>query len=262
MDRENEHGDNEHGDNEHAGDQTSDNGGRDGEDLPGDGDSVPEPGVAEPGSPESRETELLKGDTEHPLGDYGAALFEYAYQLVQDLAKTTPEAAGLLADFEEAKRSREVWQSIQSGQPISTEFHLPSGPLGTPEARYYTLMPDYLKLKLWTMRYGLTISSTTQGAHSNRPGRIDPHYAGKAVDIDLRNVTPARAEQLMFYARSAGIFVRDEAGQPINANGTPQTPWSNPHIHMDTQGPAPNVPAWRWSEPPHVPGTYFKWSRR
>jgi hypothetical protein len=222
--------------------------GRDG-DPARDGSANPAPEAPKPHDP-------VVSD-EHPLGDYGGALFDYAKAIADDLAAKYKEAAPLKDLFDEAAHAREVWSALKSDQPITTDLHL-TGLLSDETSTHSYLIEDYQRAGLFAAYFGMSTTSTTGGSHNP----ASAHYQHKAVDINVQSVSRAELEKFMFLARSAGLYVRDERGQPILASGRPQEPWSNPHVHVQTSEPPRGVPFERFSSPPLVPGSFMNFRKR
>ncbi len=53
------------------------------------------------------------------------------------------------------------------------------------------------------------------------------HYAGRAVDIPTRSLSPSLIQQIISDAKGQGIQVIDEREQPAG-----ETQWTGPHIHL------------------------------
>jgi len=188
---------------------------------------------------------------EHPFGDYSKALFDVSKEIVDRLASESSKFNDLKEIFDEAQRSRDFYASW--AKQTSTEPRLNSDQANRSSGA--SLIENYEKVEMLGEFLGMTSTSTTGGSH--KPGSA--HYLNGAVDFNVAGVSAARLEIVMWEMRNAGLYVRDERGQPLQANGTPQNPWSNPHIHAQAipTDPRKNGPLDRWSEPHWAPGTYM-----
>lgn len=191
----------------------------------------------------------VKTSKEHPLGDYSRALFEYARELVNELAKGSSEAKDLKELWDEAERA----MSFHANWERSTTNEY--SPMGDQVRSWEVdLVPDYIKVEMLGMYLGLESTSTTGGQHV--PGSA--HYKAGAVDFRTRGLSQARIDQVAWVMRNAGVFVRNEQGHPLTAKGPPQEQWSGAHLHVQSvpTDPRINGPLDRWSNPPFKPGTY------
>jgi hypothetical protein len=209
-------------------------------------DSVNDGSYSKETSSEKTRDSDIKSTYDHPFGDYSRAIFDAAKDFVDNLAKESPEARDLKAQFDEAESARSLYESWNRA---TTE---PSYTIGDQPDTISPvhLLDQYQKVELVGLFLGLTPTSTTGGAHA--PG--SSHYSKGAVDFRVWDLTLARQEQAIFALRSAGIFVRDERGWPERQNE-----WSAPHIHAQAAptDPSKNGPLDRWSNPQWRPGTFM-----
>lgn len=184
---------------------------------------------------------------EHPLGDYSRALFDDAKKFVDDFAKQTPQARDLKEQFDEAERTRSLYESWDKATT--------SGPYSLRDAEdsssHVTLLDAYHRVELAGMYLGLTPTSTNKKTDIH--AQNSAHYKNGAVDFRVLGLPLARIEQAIFALRSAGILVRDERGWPAR-----QKEWTAPHIHGQATPLTPkNGTLDRWSNPEWRPGTFM-----
>jgi hypothetical protein len=187
----------------------------------------------------------------HPVGDYARAMFDTAFDQVNDMAASVPEARGLKGSMAEAASARSFYEALTpSVAPPSLLAGDASGFGGV------ELLSNFAKIQLLGSKLHLETTSTTGGVHNTGSA----HYRAGAVDFRVRDLPPERAGQTMFAMRVAGLYVRDERGRPLRADGTPQPAWSAPHIHAQSVPTTveKNGPLDRWSQPPYVPGTFMR----
>ena len=92
-----------------------------------------------------------------------------------------------------------------------------AGALGTPLAQ----------LRAFALRWGLTITSETEGRHN--PGSL--HYQGRAIDVSARGLTDEAVRAIDRSAAAEGIRLRDERRRPPG-----QAVWGGPHLHLELRG--------------------------
>jgi hypothetical protein len=202
-------------------------------------------------APDHHEVEVNR---EHPLGDYSRAMFDYAHELARDLAESVPAARDLKDQFDEAERARDLHESWERSTTASPSVFENEGP-----SNNVSLISDYQKIEFLGLYLGLSPTSTTGGQHNPNSA----HYKAGAVDFSVRNQSPARIEQAMWAMRTAGVYVRDERGLPLRADGvTPQGAWSAPHIHAQSipTDPRRNGPLDRWSDPSFAEGSFMNYN--